>query len=93
MVVHVVAHDLDAGERRHRAAQHIEVAVDTPREQMGAGLDHGLTAPLRGHHSAHGVEDLVVGEGQCVDVGAAEIDELDRAHVGTPTASRTRASS
>ncbi len=53
------------------------------REQVDARLDHRLAAPLLGEHVADGGQDLVVGQGQRLHVGAAR-------GTGAPAGSRHR---
>jgi hypothetical protein len=81
VVVHVVADDLDPGQRERSdvAAQHVEV----PPERLGgpqvhARLDHRLAQALRPEPSLHRIQDLVVRQFERLDVGPVEVGEVER---------------
>ena len=83
VVVDIVADDLHAGsiERRHIAAQHIEMAVEgRVGLEMDARLDHSLAVALRGQPGFDGADDLGVAHLKRLDVESIEVVDIDGLH-------------
>ncbi|MNP59110.1 hypothetical protein D3C76_1540830 [compost metagenome] len=84
VVVDEVADYLDPGaadRAAEHAAQHVEVAVDAVAgDQVGARFDDRVAVALDGQAGFDGGEDLVVVQGQGVDVRTVEEIDVDGLH-------------
>jgi hypothetical protein len=83
VVVDEVADHLHPGQaqRRHVAAQHVEMAVEgRVRHQMHARLDDGLAPALGAQPAFDGGDDLLVGKGEFLDIQRVQPGDVEFRH-------------
>lgn len=83
VVVDIIADDLDAGriERRHIAAQHVEMTAEGRiRLKMDARLDHRLALALGDEPGFDGADDLGIAQAKGFNVESIEVVDIDRLH-------------